>query len=247
MKIIILLLLSFSSMSFAAESPIRYFESGTYQTHLLELYTSEGCSSCPPAEAWLKNQNASEFKRLLLIPLAFHVTYWDYIGWKDIFAEKLYDQRQRKMVREEGGRTVYTPQFFIDSETTRGMNAAIDRLSRKEKKLSVIKIKASLRVSSTALKVNLSLDRLNSKVDDVVRVGVVAYENGITSSITAGENEGKVGRHQYVVRALQTSLVSLRNVKNREFEFNTENNNWSGVVVFVESGNKVVEAVDMPL
>lgn len=247
MKIIILILLSFSSMSFAAEPQVRYFESGTYQTHLLELYTSEGCSSCPPAEAWLKNKNASEFKRLPLIPLAFHVTYWDYIGWKDVFAEKQYDRRQRKMVTNEGGRTVYTPQFFIDSKTTRGMNAAIDRLSRKEKKLSVVKIKASLRALDNRVNVNISLNRLDSTMDDVVRVGVVGYENDITSSITAGENEGKVGRHQYVVRALQTSSVSLKSVKNREFEFNTENNNWSGVVVFVESGNKVIEAVDMPL
>lgn len=234
-------------MSFAAESPMRHFESGTYQTHLLELYTSEGCSSCPPAEAWLRNRKVSEFKRLPLIPLAFHVTYWDYIGWKDVFAEKLYDRRQRRMVTEEGGRTVYTPQFFINSETTRGMNAAIDRLSRKEKKLSVVKIKASLSASSTAVKVSLHLNRLKSTVDDVVRVGVIAYENGITSSIEAGENDGKVGRHQYVVRALQTSLVSLKDVKNSEFEFNTENKNWSGLVVFVESSNKVIEAIDMPL
>lgn len=247
MKIILLILLSFSSISFAAEPQIRHFESGTYQTHLLELYTSEGCSSCPPAEAWLRNKSASEFKDLPLIPLAFHVTYWDYIGWKDVFAEKLYDRRQRKMVLQEGGRTVYTPQFFINSETTRGMNAAINRLSQKEKALSAVKIKASLSTSSTALKVRLSLNRLKSTVGDVVRVGVVAYENGITSSIKAGENEGRVGRHQYVVRALQTSLVSLNDVKNREFEFNTENKNWSGLVVFVESGNKVIEAVDMPL
>ena len=247
MKIIILILLSISSMSFAADSSIRHFESGTYQTHLLELYTSEGCSSCPPAEAWLKNKNASEFKRLPLIPLAFHVTYWDYIGWKDIFAEKLYDRRQRKMVKEEGGRTVYTPQFFINSETTRGMNAAIDRLSRKEKRLSEVKIKASLSSSSTTVKIDLSLNRLKPTVDDVVRVGVVAYENGIISSIKAGENEGRVGRHQYVVRAMQTSLVSLKHVKNHRFEFNTEKKSWSGVVIFVESGNKVIEALDMPL
>jgi hypothetical protein len=247
MKLLLLILLSFSAISFADPEQTRHFESGVYQTHLLELYTSEGCSSCPSAEAWLRNKDVAEFKRSSVIPLAFHVTYWDYIGWKDLFAAKQYDRRQRKMVLQEGGRTVYTPQFFIDSQTKRGMNSSIEWLANKGKRLSVVKIKASLKALEYSLKIKLNLKKLASNIDDVVRVGVVAYENGIKSTITAGENEGRVGHHQYVVRELQTSLISLNELKNREFEFNTRGKNWSGMVVFVESDNKVIEALDMPL
>lgn len=247
MKLLFLMLLSFSITAFADAEQVYNFESGAYQTHLLELYTSEGCSSCPPAEAWLRNKDVSEFKRSSVIPLAFHVTYWDYIGWKDPFAAKQYDQRQRKMVLQEGGRTVYTPQFFINSQTKRGMNSSIEWLTNKGKRLSVVKIKASLKTLGQSLRIKLYLKKLASNIDDVVRVGVVAYENGIQSTISAGENEGRVGRHQYLVRELQTSLISLNELKNREFVFNTKGKNWSGVVVFVESDNKVIEALDMPL
>lgn len=245
MKILLVLLLSFSSISLAEIEQVRSFESNKYQMHLLELYTSEGCSSCPPAEAWLRNTKASEFKRLSVIPLAFHVTYWDYIGWKDIFAAKQYDHRQRKMVLEEGGKTVYTPQFFVDSKTKRGINSAIEQFS--EKQLSAVKIKVELKQSPQSLTLTLQLEKLLAGIEDVVRVGVVGYQNEIRTTITDGENEGRIGRHQYVARELQTAFMSLKEAELRVFELDSKGKDWSGVIVFVESNNKVIEALDIPL
>lgn len=248
MKFLLFFLLSCSAYSFAETIQPRHFESGLYQAHLLELYTSEGCSSCPPAEAWLASISPSELNQLSVIPLAFHVTYWDYIGWKDKFAQKQFDRRQRKMVLEEGGRTVYTPQFFIDSQTQRGIASILNkRLIKNQKITSVLKIKASLNEKSQTLKLDISLKQLSPDIDDVVRLSVVSYENAIQSAIKAGENAGRVSLHQYVVRELQTALVSLKELKTREFIFNKAAKNWSGMVVFVESGNKVIEALNIPL
>lgn len=77
---------------------------------LLELYTSEGCSSCPPADKWLSGLKPDPKK---LIPLAFHVDYWDYIGWKDKFSKAEYSDRQRKTAAYAGAGYVYTPQFVL--------------------------------------------------------------------------------------------------------------------------------------
>lgn len=247
MKMLLLILLSYNTLTFAETNPSRHYETAAYQTHLLELYTSEGCSSCPPAEAWLANIKPAELKRLAIIPLAFHVTYWDYIGWKDVFSKKQFDQRQRKMVTEEGGRTVYTPQFFIDSSTKRGIASAIERLAKAEKTPARIKIKADLTETTKTLNLQLTLKALSAKLDQVLRVNIAIYENAIKSAIQAGENEGRVSQHQYVARELKTALISLNDSNNREFVFNKSKNNWSGLVIFVESGNKVIEALDIAL
>ena len=73
---------------------------------LLELYTSEGCSSCPPADRFLSELKSTGISDKQLIPMAFHVTYWDYIGWKDQFAKKQYDQRQRALAHKKKKSTV---------------------------------------------------------------------------------------------------------------------------------------------
>ncbi len=76
---------------------------------VVELYTSQGCSSCPPADALLEELAQMDD----IIPLALHVDYWDYIGWKDSFADPAYTRRQRSYARAAGHRTVYTPQMIV--------------------------------------------------------------------------------------------------------------------------------------
>ena len=88
------------------------FESAEKQSGLLELYTSEGCSSCPPADRYLSTLKEKEGLWHEFIPLAFHVDYWDYIGWQDRFANPAHTSRQRQHAREQAMRTIYTPGFF---------------------------------------------------------------------------------------------------------------------------------------
>ena len=88
-------------------------ESKPTRTHLLELFTSEGCSSCPPAEAWLSNLKNEPRLWQDFVPLAFHVDYWDHLGWRDLFASKLWTERQADYSARWKAETVYTPAFVL--------------------------------------------------------------------------------------------------------------------------------------
>ncbi|MDH5614701.1 MAG: DUF1223 domain-containing protein, partial [Gammaproteobacteria bacterium] len=88
--------------------------SGQGQKVLIELYTSEGCSSCPPAEKYLNTYRHNKELWHTYIPVAFHVDYWDYIGWKDRFASPSFSTRQRQHARERNVRSVYTPSFMVN-------------------------------------------------------------------------------------------------------------------------------------
>ena len=85
------------------------YDSGERQVTLIELFTSQGCSSCPPAEAWLGELKKSPLLWKTVIPVAFHVDYWDYLGWKDKFASPAYSARQARYRREGHVASVYTP------------------------------------------------------------------------------------------------------------------------------------------
>src|SRR5438270_11785595 len=90
------------------------FESNPMRTHLLELYTSEGCSSCLPAEAWLSNLKNEPRLWQDFVPIALHVDYWDHLGWRDPFASKTWTERQADYSARWKSESVYTPAFVLD-------------------------------------------------------------------------------------------------------------------------------------
>jgi hypothetical protein len=93
-------------------------KSGPHTAALVELYTSEGCSSCPPADRWLSGLSGHVRERV--VPLALHVDYWDYIGWKDPHAKRVLSQRQRKLTQLQRLALVYTPQVMLQGQDFRG-------------------------------------------------------------------------------------------------------------------------------
>src|SRR6266568_5478088 len=95
------------------------FQSEERQTSLIELYTSEGCSSCPPAEAWLSRLKESPGLWRDFVPLAFHVDYWDYLGWGDPWANKSFSDRQRAYAKQWRSDSVYTPGFVLNGKEWR--------------------------------------------------------------------------------------------------------------------------------
>lgn len=108
---------SFTTSAFA--QTLEFQSSGT-QTQLVELYTSQGCHSCPPAEKLLSEQLGNKKLWQDIIPIAFHVDYWDYLGWKDIYSKASFSERQHRHYRLGNVRSVYTPGFVVDGQEWRG-------------------------------------------------------------------------------------------------------------------------------
>ncbi|MEO8461303.1 MAG: DUF1223 domain-containing protein [Dokdonella sp.] len=161
--------------------------------HLVELYTSEGCSSCPPADRWLHNLPARDD----VVALAFHVDYWDSLGWRDRFADPRFTDRQRAMAARSGSTTVYTPEVVLDGrEWRRWPSAALPESSESAPiamTLDVVPgnpLRASVAISSAG----------GSNVDDYVTY-VALTEDGLSNSVKAGENRGELLQHDHVVRA----------------------------------------------
>ena len=107
-----LLLASLLALPAFAGEPISV-NSNQHQTAVLELYTSEGCSSCPPADRWLEKLVTTPQADLDVLALAFHVDYWNYLGWEDRFSSPAYTKRQRVLGANNQQRTIYTPEFFV--------------------------------------------------------------------------------------------------------------------------------------
>lgn len=191
---------------------------------LLELYTSEGCSSCPPADRFLSELKSAGISDKQLIPMAFHVTYWDYIGWKDQFAKKQHDQRQRALAHKKKSSTVYTPQFVLSGEDYRSYATFSEDVNKLAKQKATVDLVLTAQILSAqknagqqnvgqentsqekvnkqdaeTLKLSLKSDISASEIKDV-SFYLAVIENNLASDVNDGENEGEHLRHDYVVR-----------------------------------------------
>ncbi|WP_425038923.1 DUF1223 domain-containing protein [Primorskyibacter sp. S187A] len=160
---------------------------------VVELYTSQGCSSCPPADKLLHELA----KREGVIALALHVDYWDYIGWKDVFAQPAFANRQRGYARKAGKSMIYTPQMVIDGEThvvgNKPMDVA-DALAAHAAKPNAVKV--ALERSGGRLTI-----RAEGQVSGTAEIHVVEYQPNETVEITRGENRGKRLTYANIVRS----------------------------------------------
>jgi len=179
-------------------------ESPAHRVTVLELYTSEGCNSCPPADRWMSTLRDGR-PDTRVVPLAFHVDYWNDLGWVDPFSQPVFSARQHGVAERNRSRVVYTPQLVLDGRDWRGWRAA-DELSARLSALSAETSEASIRANA-----RLALDNVEVKgtvtLDDKARAPAAAtwlavYEHGLTTAVIAGENRGRTLNHDYVVRAL---------------------------------------------
>ncbi len=188
--------LCLASPAFAGEAT---FSSGTSQTSLIELYTSEGCSSCPPAERWLNNLEDEDGLWTDFIPLALHVDYWDYIGWPDRFAQSDYTARQRQYAAEGGVRVVYTPGMFVDGQEWLGW-----RRGPVKDATDAMPGVLSLQVSDNQIAVHFAPTRDNQAP---LNVSIALVGMGLHTEVRAGENKGRELSHDFV--ALEVHSVTL--------------------------------------
>jgi hypothetical protein len=175
--------------------------SGPQTNALVELYTSEGCSSCPPADQWLTRLKTQGNQLGNIVPIALHVDYWDYIGWKDNFANPAFAKRQREMAALGHARGVYTPQLAINGQDTRSWLSDA-RFKSEIASINHMPAKAEIRLtvnSSTAKSVQVSTDIKTTEAGSLVYY-LALQENNLQSTVNAGENRGEMLHHDYVVR-----------------------------------------------
>ncbi len=164
-------------------------QSGATLTPVVELYTSEGCSSCPPADRWASTLEGPAAQGRVVVQ-AFHVGYWDYIGWVDRFASPAYTARQRQIAAANGLRSIYTPQVVRNGQDWRDEDRVLAAGEPARARISLQRSADNLFEASVA---PLQGDAAWSAYWTVT-------EHGHSSRVSAGENRGELLQHDFVVR-----------------------------------------------
>ena len=190
--------------------------SGPGTAVLLELYTSEGCSSCPPADRWLSGF-AGGRADARVVPIAFHVQYWDYIGWKDTFGDARHTQRQRSVAAAAGARFVYTPQIIIAGRDAPNWSSQA-QFARAIEAANSRKARATLAIEPRIAADGAISGTVDATLADGVPAGpraltVVAMQSGLSSRVTAGENRGEFLKHEFVARDVADAAVPGRKAR----------------------------------
>lgn len=192
----ICLITSVSSFSVFA----REFRSTSQQTQLIELYTSEGCSSCPPADRWLSGLKAAPELWQTFVPVAYHVDYWDYIGWVDRFAKPAHAARQRQHAAVGNLKTVYTPGFVVDGMEWRGWFKG-EQLPKQSR--STGRLIGDL----TQDKLQIQFEPTNNFRQMIVTVAVLGSDN--VSEVKRGENANRTLKHDFAVISEKSQSMEL--------------------------------------
>jgi hypothetical protein len=228
--------------------------SGPQTTALVELYTSEGCSSCPPAERWLSGAFPVGTAVAPAIALAFHVDYWDRLGWKDRFAAPAHTERQYAAMRANHARFVYTPQVLVQGrdfpEWRASGGAAALATATAGPARAEIALDAALREGSIAVAATARVPAPGDRRGATLYVALSG--SGLASDVKAGENAGVRLVHDHVVRVFRRGPAADARGELRwevDLPMPAEAGRAMSVVAFVqgtESG-AVLQALALPL
>lgn len=184
-------------------------QSAATRAVLLELFTSEGCSSCPPAERWLSNLVPQVFTSTEVVPLAFHVDYWDYLGWRDPFGDSQYTARQYAYTRMHAGAFAYTPQVVLQGQNYAAWYRERQfRQDAQNARVTAPRAKLQLKqqlADNNSVKLIVTGKLLAGEHADSVRLYAALYQNDIESDVIRGENGGSRLHHDFVVRSFAAS------------------------------------------
>ncbi len=186
--------------------------SNSNRVALVELYTSEGCSSCPSADQWLSALGAIDPEQLNVVPLAFHVDYWNYLGWEDPFSNAANTLRQRERATLSQQRTIYTPEFMVDGRETRGTRNVIEAIQSANQLPAEISISLEVKLDGSAgVTAGINISQLPKGRKATAFIAL--YENMIVREIAGGENSGRTLKHDFVVRHW-AEIMQLGNSEN---------------------------------
>ncbi len=198
-QLLVGLLLAFHPLEAAPKTPV-----------LVELFTSEGCSSCPPADALLtrllREQPVADVE---IIPLSLHVDYWDHQGWKDPFSSKAFTSRQEAYAKIFGEDRLYTPQLVVDGrdELNGSDESSVRRVVQAAAARSHLPLRVDARVRGSSVRLSIDLPAAPADAEPI-DVLVALTEDDLTSIVRRGENGGRTLSHVAVVRKLE-ALGSL--------------------------------------
>lgn len=178
------------------------FQSSERQTTLLELYTSEGCSSCPPAEAWLSNLKNNAGLWSEFVPVAFHVDYWNGLGWRDKLSDQEFTERQRSYARDWSADEIYTPEFVLNGKEWRNWFGLRDAPSASKNKIGTLQVSSTDGKHWQANFVPVEEEKADYEVTAALLV------SDLDSDVKAGENSGRHLKHAFAVLSLITRSLA---------------------------------------
>jgi len=197
MRSLSVLLLAFMIPSAFADCTAR---SPSRTTPLVELYTSEGCSSCPPADRWFSTLRA-QADAGAIVPIAFHVDYWNDLGWKDAYSDARFTQRQRDLAHAVGARFVYTPQVVLGGRDFPEWRGGAGAKALDASRANAARADLEIAGSASSPRVTATLAPGTRTADLALVVAVT--QDGIETRVKAGENRGETLRHDFVAREVR--------------------------------------------
>ncbi len=207
---------------------------------LVELFTSQGCSSCPPADRLLVAMGKDPDLAKQIVPLAFHVDYWDRLGWRDRFSDAAWTRRQNDYARQLEADTIYTPQLVVGGSAD--CNGADVQCIKKaveaaEARPAQGRVEVALAPAGNGA-VNATVRAQAPAGATAVDVMVAVYESGLETEVKGGENARKTLHDDYVVRRLQRAFKLSGPAERSEAVTLRLERDWQrqnlGVVVFLQ-------------
>lgn len=216
---------------------------------LVELYTSEGCSSCPPADralsSLMRTQTSAQQR---FLPMALHVDYWDGLGWKDSFGDHSYSRRQSWLSALGGSRSVYTPEYFVGGHELRQWSAAMEQTIAR-----INQVPARADIALTQLQGQDITLEVEVKSSRRATIATALLENNLVTQVSAGENQGARLQHDAVVRnwrELPQAAVPEQTVRQRVTltpPVGSRRSALSVAVLVQDERGEVLQATSMPL
>lgn len=170
------------------------FQSTDKQAALIELYSSEGCSSCPPAEEWLGQLKRGPNLWKQIVPVDFHVDYWDNLGWPDRFAKPEYTRRQRDYAAQLGQDSIYTPEFIVNGREWRGWFGRQAAPAASGENVGTLKVT----VKEAGHRVEATFTPAGQQPRGPFHLEVALLGSDLVSHVQRGENEGRTLKHEFV-------------------------------------------------
>ena len=198
------LALSLVVTNVSAQEKPQTFEGPVERVKVVELFTSHGCSSCPPADAWLSRLEHDPGLWQQVIPIAFHVDYWDYLGWRDRYAETAFSQRQRDYRRNGGLSSVYTPGMLVNGREWRGWYRGRSIPGGQPQQVGRLQLEIPAEGRAT-LRFTPGPDW---QAGDL-KAHMAILASGVTSQIGAGENRGRELEESFIVLDHETSETAV--------------------------------------